>query len=79
MSRLRGSQLWWTWLIHCNNKKLHCQFSGGGDLLIKTDRRSCVVQNKIEDGAMSPTDPGTAVQHLGVEMKKGDCNLEDLH
>jgi len=28
---------------------------------------------------MSPIDPGTAVLHLGVEMKKGDCNLEDLH
>ena len=61
-------------------KKLRCQFSGGGDLLIETDRHSCVVvQNKIEGGGMSPIDPGTAVQYLGVEMKKGDCNLEDLH
>ena len=52
-------------------KNLHCQFSGVGDLLIKTDKRSCVViQDKIEDGGMSPVDPGTAVQHLGVEGKE---------
>lgn len=34
---------------------VYCQFSGGGDLLIITNMHSCVVvQDKIEDGGMSP-------------------------
>ena len=58
-------------LVNPLQQRKYCQFSGGGDLLNKTNIHSCViVQDKIEDGGILPVDQGTAVQHLAVEMKK---------
>ena len=60
-------------------KNQYSQFSGGGDLLIKTNEHACVVvQEDIEATEMSPIYKGTAVQHLAVEGKKNVCEMEKL-
>ena len=66
-------------IINALQEKSYCEFSGGGDLLIKTDNNSCVVvQEEIRNPGSSPTEPKTAIQHMAIEGKKGEEDIEKL-
>lgn len=65
-------------IINALQEKSYCEFSGGGDLLIKADNNSCVVvQEEIHNPGSSPTEPKTAIQHMAIEGEKGE-DIEKL-